>query len=280
VRVYKYLAFLLVAALLVGIGALVLNAARNTPAVASENWTGYVIHDDRDGVITSLGSWTIPQHDCDSSDIVGAWVGLGGLEYAPGPDAKILEQLGTAITCKNGSAHVIPFYEQYPKGTVSIPKLSFRPGDVVLAKVAVILAGVQFHLENETTQQSFDLLVPRVNVDLTSAECIIEATPPGPREKLTEVDIDFSDCEAQIRGQLLRSIKQLPHNCSITRTSANHVSGVVTPAHCTGGFSAVIFSGVNAPSIPEVPIGMPPGFLPATTTTTVPPGNSPLPTIP
>jgi Peptidase A4 family len=146
-------------------------AAANT--VNSANWAGYAVH--RTGVSFTkvVGAWRAPRPKCgrDAHTYSAVWVGLGGYSTS----AQALEQVGTEADC-NGTNHPVlsAWYEQVPQPSHPV-RLRVRPGDSLVASVAVAGQQVRLVLTNRTRHTSFVKTMTASLVDVSSAEWIVEA---------------------------------------------------------------------------------------------------------
>jgi hypothetical protein len=151
--------------------ALASPAAANT--VNSANWAGYAVH--RTGVSFTkvVGAWRAPRPRCgrDAHTYSAVWVGLGGYSTS----AQALEQVGTEADC-NGTNHPVSsaWYEQVPEPSHPV-HLQVRPGDSLVASVAVAGNQVRLVLQNRTRHTSFVKTLTASLLDVSSAEWIVEA---------------------------------------------------------------------------------------------------------
>ncbi len=139
----------------------------------SSNWAGYAAH--RSGVAFKKvsGSWTQPQATCTagSRTYSSVWVGLGG--FAESSDA--LEQIGSEVDC-NARGKVVSsvWYEAVPAPSRRI-RMKVSPGDRLTASVVVVGHAVTLTLSDLTRGKTFTRTINARNVDVSSAEWIVEA---------------------------------------------------------------------------------------------------------
>ncbi len=146
------------------------------PALAdsqySANWAGYAAH--RSGVSFHevFGSWKQPSLSCAGSrhTYSAYWVGLGGFSM----NSNALEQIGTEADCTaQGGQMASAWYEILP---YAVPiSMSVRPGDTMTASVVVSGHRVTLTLNDLTRGYAFSKGLTAGNVDVTSAEWIVEA---------------------------------------------------------------------------------------------------------
>lgn len=139
----------------------------------SANWAGYAVH--RSGVSFRKVSatWTEPGAACVAGQPAysAVWVGLGG--YKTNSDA--LEQVGTEIDCSaSGQTVSSAWYELVPTPSKGI-SLEVQPGDVMHAAVTAVGRHVVLTLENLTRHDTFRKSLQASNVDVSSADWIVEA---------------------------------------------------------------------------------------------------------
>ena len=142
-------------------------------AVSSSNWAGYAVH--RPGVSFTkvLGTWTQPTAACVSGrqSYSALWVGLGGYDAS----SQALEQIGTEVDCTAfGRVSSTAWYELVPAPSRSI-RMNVRPGDRMFASVVVSGNRTVLTLQDLTTRQTFRRTFNPANVDVSSAEWIVEA---------------------------------------------------------------------------------------------------------
>jgi WD40 repeat protein len=156
-------------------GAIWLTASASAATSISTNWAGYVsVAAARVGARFSSvsGSWTQPAATCTSGRAAysAVWVGLGGYK-----SARALEQVGTDADCTAaGRASYSTWYELLPTGPVSVP-LKVHPGDRMSASVTVRSSDVTLRVRNLSTGARFTTTRRVSNIDVSSAEWIVEA---------------------------------------------------------------------------------------------------------
>lgn len=187
-------------------GAADAGAADAGAATVSSNWSGYVASPVAAAGFSSVsGTWTQPAATCSagSEAYSAVWVGLGG--DREGADA--LEQVGTDVDCSSaGRAVYSAWYELIPAGPVSVA-MRVRPGDRLSASVTVKGHGVTLRIRDLTTGAHFSTTKRIANVDVSSAEWIVEAPSvcfaSGACGLLPLTDfgsVSFSDATATVGG--------------------------------------------------------------------------------
>jgi hypothetical protein len=161
------------AAAAVAAAALCSAPAALAKTTTSSNWAGYAVH--RPGVSFRQvsGTWTQPTTSCvpGQSSYSAVWVGIGGFK----PTSDALEQIGTEVDCSpNGNTVSSAWYELVPAPSKTI-SLAVHPGDVMHATVTVVGHNVAVLLRNQTTHKSFRKSLYAPNIDVSSAEWIVEA---------------------------------------------------------------------------------------------------------
>jgi peptidase A4-like protein len=164
--------WLLVAALITAIAAVSATAAL-ADSTSSSNWAGYAVH--RQGVSfrSVTGTWRQPRVHCTPGmpTYSAFWVGLGGYSL----NALALEQTGTEVDC-NPSGKMVSsvWYELVPGPSLPI-RLKVRPADRIRASVTVSSHRVTIRLDDLTRHRGFHKTVFAPNIDVSSAEWIVEA---------------------------------------------------------------------------------------------------------
>jgi hypothetical protein len=164
------LLLLAAAPILAGFGACATPAA----AAAGEgesNWAGYVSKGRETRFTNVSATWVQPAVSCTGgrSTYMSSWVGLGG------DTSTTLEQIGTEADCESdGQATYSSWFELYPRVSET-PKLTIRPGDVVSASVTVTGRDVRLSMTNQTLGTRFDRSLHADQLDVSSAEWIVEA---------------------------------------------------------------------------------------------------------
>lgn len=146
------------------------------PALAdsgySANWAGYAVH--RSGVSfhTVSGSWRQPGVSCAGArhTYSAYWVGMGGFSAS----SSALEQIGTEADCSAQGVPVLSAWYEYLPYAVPIT-MTVKPGDTMSANVTVAGHRVTLTLNDVTRGHSFSKTLSVANVDVTSAEWIVEA---------------------------------------------------------------------------------------------------------
>jgi hypothetical protein len=147
-------------------------AGASTWATTSSNWAGYATSKPGTTFRHVSATWVAPAAHCGSGGrrYSAAWLGLGGLHTS----AKALEQVGTEADCAGGKGYYSAWYEIVPAAPVKLG-LTVRPGDVMSASVAVSGRSVKLFLADRTRGTSFTKQLDVAQVDVSSAEWIVEA---------------------------------------------------------------------------------------------------------
>jgi hypothetical protein len=148
-----------------GGGGYAATTARFEP-VDGGNWAGQVVFDDS---ITSVASsWTVPKARCNSpQDVVGAWVGIGGV------GVNTVQQTGIEINCRTGKPTYRAWYEMAPAPPVYYNG-AVAAGDRISA--AVKRSGTQYTLTVKNTTQGWTRsTVQRFRNAPRTAEVIVES---------------------------------------------------------------------------------------------------------
>ena len=161
------------AAALVFAAALACAPAATAKTANSTNWAGFAVHHPGVSFRQISGTWTQPNAACVDGhpSYSAAWVGLGGYK----PTSHALEQIGTEVDCgAGGKVRSSAWYELVPAPSKPIA-LRVRPGDVMRATVTVAGHQVTVDLENLTRHRAFDRTLSAPDIDVSSAEWIVEA---------------------------------------------------------------------------------------------------------
>jgi hypothetical protein len=138
----------------------------------SSNWAGYASSQPGVSFRRVSATWTAPQAHCGSGGrrYSAVWVGLGGLHST----SRALEQVGTEADCAGGKGYYSAWYELVPDAPVKLG-LTIRPGDTISASVTVSGHAVKLFVANRTRGTSFTKRLTAAQVDVSSAEWIVEA---------------------------------------------------------------------------------------------------------
>lgn len=139
----------------------------------SANWAGFAVHKPGLSFQRVTGAWRQPSLSCQPGrrTYASMWVGLGG--YYARPNA--LEQVGTDINCrKNGRVNSSAWFELVPGPTHTLRQPA-RPGDSMMGTVTAAGHTVRLVVSNLTRGWTFDQTVVAREVDVSSAEWILEA---------------------------------------------------------------------------------------------------------
>jgi hypothetical protein len=161
-----------IALIAVALGAAAAPAAL-ADTVTSSNWAGYAVHRTGVGFKKVSAAWTQPRATCTSGrqTYSAIWVGLGGYNES----SNALEQIGSEVDCTaSGRVASSVWYELVPAASQNI-KMRVRPGDALYATVTVNGNTVLLSIKDTTTHKSFKKTLHASEVDITSAEWIVEA---------------------------------------------------------------------------------------------------------
>jgi len=138
----------------------------------SSNWAGYATSSPGVSFRHVSGTWVAPAAHCGSGGrrYSAVWLGLGGLHTT----SKALEQVGTEADCAGGKGYYSAWYELVPAAPVKLG-LTVRPGDTMSASVTVSGRSVKLFIANRTRGTSFSKQLDVAQVDVSSAEWIVEA---------------------------------------------------------------------------------------------------------
>jgi hypothetical protein len=164
----------------------------------SANWAGYVVSGADTSYTSVTGTWKQPKVTCGADDAGAAsafWVGLGG--YASSSQA--LEQIGTSADCgSTGQPSYYAWYELVPDASVTISKLTVRPGDLITTSVNMVNGGasVMLQVKNRTRHRTFTTTLPFANADLSSAEWVAEAPAGCDQDRCRQLSLsDFGSVQ-------------------------------------------------------------------------------------
>ncbi len=141
---------------------------------ATSNWSGYVVRSSR-SFSCIQGSWTQPTVTCPTSGVasLAIWVGLDG---ESGPSLATLEQIGTAVDCRDGRADLFAWFEILPRDRFERQlKLEIRSGDRISASIAVVGRAYHMVVENLTTGIAEDTTERSPGARRLTAEWVVEA---------------------------------------------------------------------------------------------------------
>ena len=147
-------------------------AGASSWATTSTNWAGYAASRPGVGFRHVSGTWVAPAAHCGSGTrrYSAAWLGLGGLHTT----SRALEQVGTEADCAGGKGYYSAWYELVPAAPVRLG-LTVRPGDTMSAAVTVSGHLVKLFIADRTQGTSFSKQLRVDQVDVSSAEWIVEA---------------------------------------------------------------------------------------------------------
>jgi Peptidase A4 family len=142
-------------------------------SVSSSNWAGYAVHRAGTRFTKVLARWTQPTVSCSAGHPTysALWVGLGGYNES----SNALEQIGSEVDCKSsGRVSSTAWYELVPAPSEPI-HMVVHPGDQIFASVRVSGHEVTLILKDETNHHSFSKRLHASDIDVSSAEWIVEA---------------------------------------------------------------------------------------------------------
>jgi hypothetical protein len=150
-------------------------AGSASAASVSSNWAGYVALPSKAtrAFSSTSGTWTEPAISCRAGreTFSAVWAGLGG--YDESSDA--LEQIGTEANCSlSGRSSYAAWWEIIPAAPVKIA-LAVHPGDQITASVTVRSHDVTLAVRDLSTGARFATTRHASNIDVSSAEWIVEA---------------------------------------------------------------------------------------------------------
>ena len=210
---------LLPVALLAALAAMLLAApSALADTTSSSNWAGYAAHSSKVKFTRVFGAWRQPTATCTPGQPTysSEWVGLGGF-YAK---SNALEQIGSELDC-NASGKVVSsvWYELVPAPSRDI-RMRVDPGDQLTASVSVTGRRVTLILTDLTRHKQFSRTVTVHQLDLTSADWIVEAP---------------SECsDANACQQLaLANFGTTAMTRASTRTSTGHRAAIADPRWMT-----------------------------------------------
>src|SRR3954468_5729273 len=149
-------------------------AAAAATAETSSNWAGYAVSKSGVKYRRVSATWIQKPVDCSAAGrtFSAYWVGLGGLSES----SQALEQIGTDADCTSGGrATYSAWYELVPAAAVDIRSLPVRAGDKLAATGDLRGHTVNLRLTNVTRKQTFKKPLTAAQVDVSSAEWIVEA---------------------------------------------------------------------------------------------------------
>jgi hypothetical protein len=188
------------------------------------------------------------------------WVGLGG--FSPGSQA--LEQIGTEADCDiSGHASISVWYEMVPAASMPI-SMSVVSGDQIDARVAVTGHRATLVLRDVTRHERFHITVSSQQIDVSSAEWIVEAPSDCITSCLTLPLADFGTAaftSARVQavgghsGTIADStwtstrIRLSPTGAHFTTVHAGaRTTGAALPSSLAGGGSAFSVSFTEIPA--------------------------------
>jgi hypothetical protein len=139
----------------------------------SANWAGYAAHGSHVSFHRVFGAWRQPAATCTAGTATysSVWVGLGGYSQ----NSSALEQIGSEADCRaSGQVVSSVWYELVPAPSRNI-RMTVAPGDYMTASVTVNGPDVHLQIADVTRRTSFQRTVHVSQLDVSSAEWIVEA---------------------------------------------------------------------------------------------------------
>jgi Peptidase A4 family len=136
---------------------------------SSSNWAGFAVHGASFHRV--VGLWRQPNVTCNpgQASYSAYWVGLGGYS------GSALEQIGTEADCdSNGQPQLSAWYEMVPAASVTV-SLRINAGDLMEGVVTVTGHRATLILRDLTRRRLFQISLSAAQIDVTSAEWIVEA---------------------------------------------------------------------------------------------------------
>jgi hypothetical protein len=243
---------LLAAAALLTVAALGAPAATHAAswATTSSNWAGYAVSKPGVGFRRVSATWVAPAVNCGSGGrrYSAVWLGLGGLHTT----STALEQVGTEADCAGGKGYYSAWYELVPNAPVTV-KLTVRPGDTISASVTVSGHTMKLFIANRTRGTSFATQLRAAEVDVSSAEWIVEAP---------SACVDNGDCQelplARFDATSFADVKVTSatgHSGTISDPAWSNVAITLSPHRR----SRSMRFGPDAASAEATPVGLSPG---------------------
>jgi hypothetical protein len=149
-------------------------AARNAPAFASTNWSGYALQGTSTTYHSITGAWAVPTITPSSSATYSShWIGIDGFSNSH------LIQTGTEADSQNGTTTYDAWWEILPKPETVIPSMPVHPGDQFTASITK-KSGSNWVIKitNITQNVSFSI-TKSYSGPGTSAEWIVERPEVG-----------------------------------------------------------------------------------------------------
>lgn len=219
-------------------------------ATTSTNWAGYAVSKPGTRFGRVSATWVAPAVTCSAGGrrYSAAWLGLGGLHTT----ATALEQIGTEADCAGGKGYYTAWYELVPAAPIQL-RLTIRPGDTISASVTVSGHTVKLFLANHTRGTSFATQLQVAQVDVSSAEWVVEAPSACG---------DNGGCEAlplaAFKATTFANVKATSatgHTGTISDTAWSNVAITLSP-HRRG---RTMRFGSDVASVDATPVGLSPG---------------------
>ncbi len=156
---------------LIALGALATAPTALADSGESANWAGYAVHGATFHRVSA--TWRQPAVSCPRAhtSYSAYWVGLGGF----GAGSQALEQIGTEADCNaDGTPTLSAWYEMVPAASMPI-SMTVNPGDTIDAEVTVNGHRATLWLRDRTRHHSFRTSISASQIDVSSAEWIVEA---------------------------------------------------------------------------------------------------------
>jgi hypothetical protein len=146
----------------------------------STNWYGYnqgTLEQGRKLFHSITGDWTVPtatQHTAGQAEFSSTWIGIGGgcVDAKCNVGDATLIQTGTEQdVSKSGAASYSAWWEVIPAPSLTIAKMTVRPGDRMHASIAELATNSdvwKITLRNVTRGQTFTTTLPYSSTHLTA----------------------------------------------------------------------------------------------------------------
>jgi hypothetical protein len=135
----------------------------------SSNWAGFAVHGTNFHRV--VGLWRQPNVTCvpGQQTYSAYWVGIGGYT------GNALEQIGTEADCgAGGQPQLSAWYEMVPAASITF-SMTIHAGDLMEGVVTVAGHRATLILRDLSRHRSFQTGVSSAEIDVTSAEWIVEA---------------------------------------------------------------------------------------------------------
>jgi hypothetical protein len=161
-------------------------------ATRSTNWAGYAVSGAPNAFTSAQATFVVPSlTSCAPTESSSSafWAGLDGFA------SSTVEQDGVDVSCTDGTVTAFAWYEIYPQSPVTLPHVTVRPGDTVVAS-ATHLTGSSYWLEvsDTTSGTGASVTVALSGAADSSAECIAEDPGSTPVPYAHYGTVSFTGC--------------------------------------------------------------------------------------